>query len=153
MWILCLFTLNIEPYLLWKTMNQYLWMSSAAVVIGVLRVKNLVSLMPLTSRETTTLMSTKNLQAVLYHTENFVNMHGPHCLVRSVTRPVSVLSGKFTINAIQWLEGKKCKWAALSGSTAFANSNIFTLDPWIILIPWLHDQSMLADRPILLSDL
>ena len=33
------FTWNIKPYFLWKTMKKYLWMSSAAVVTGALRVK------------------------------------------------------------------------------------------------------------------
>ena len=32
------FTWNIQSYFLWKTMNKYLWMLSAAVVIGALRV-------------------------------------------------------------------------------------------------------------------
>ena len=36
MWIL--FTWNNKSYFLWKTMKKYLWMSSAAVVIGSLRV-------------------------------------------------------------------------------------------------------------------
>ena len=34
------FTWNIKSYFLWKTMKKYLWMSSAAVVIGALGVKN-----------------------------------------------------------------------------------------------------------------
>ena len=39
MWILCLgFTWNIVLFL-WKTMKKYLWMSSAGVVIGALKVK------------------------------------------------------------------------------------------------------------------
>ena len=33
------FTWNIKSYFFWKTMKTYLWMSSAAVVIGALRVK------------------------------------------------------------------------------------------------------------------
>ena len=33
------FTWNIKSYFLWKTMKKYLWMSSAAVVLGALRVK------------------------------------------------------------------------------------------------------------------
>ena len=33
------FTWNIKSYFLWKTMKTYLWVSSAAVVIGALRVK------------------------------------------------------------------------------------------------------------------
>ena len=32
------FTWKIKPYFLWKTMKKYLWMSSAAVVIGALKV-------------------------------------------------------------------------------------------------------------------
>ena len=32
------FTWNIKSYFLWKTMKKYLWMLSAAVVIGTLRV-------------------------------------------------------------------------------------------------------------------
>ena len=32
------FTSNIKFYFLWKTMKKYLWMSSAAVLIGALRV-------------------------------------------------------------------------------------------------------------------
>ena len=47
MWILRLaelgFTWNIMSYFLWKTMKKYLWMASAAVVIGALKVKILVS--------------------------------------------------------------------------------------------------------------
>ena len=42
MWILCLAEdslENIKFYYLWKTMKKYLWMSSATVVIGALRVK------------------------------------------------------------------------------------------------------------------
>ena len=32
------FTWNIKSYFLWKRMKKYLWISSAAVVIGALRV-------------------------------------------------------------------------------------------------------------------
>ena len=35
------FTWNIKSYFLWKTMKKYLWISSAAVVIGALRVKSI----------------------------------------------------------------------------------------------------------------
>ena len=50
MWILCLsrgFTWNIKSYFLWKTMKKYLWMLSAAVVIGTLRVKRTANHEPL----------------------------------------------------------------------------------------------------------
>ena len=33
------FTSNIKSYFLWKAMKKYLWTSSAAVVIGALKVK------------------------------------------------------------------------------------------------------------------
>ena len=41
MWILCLAEDSLETlsYFLWKTMKKYLWISSAAVVSGTLRVK------------------------------------------------------------------------------------------------------------------
>ena len=41
MWILCLAedSLKTSSYFLWKTMKKYSWMSSAAVVIGALRVR------------------------------------------------------------------------------------------------------------------
>ena len=38
------FTWNIKSYFLWKAMKKYLWMSSAAVVIGALRVKMLFAM-------------------------------------------------------------------------------------------------------------
>ena len=47
MWILCLAEDSHEMYyFLWKTFKKYLWMSSAAVVIGVLRVNRLVDFFP-----------------------------------------------------------------------------------------------------------
>ena len=58
-------TWNIKSCFVWKTMKQYLWMSSAAVVIGALRVKSWPKLKRESKMKTTDLLPLKVCQFAL----------------------------------------------------------------------------------------
>ena len=104
-WILCLgFTWNIKPYFLWKTMKKYLWMSSAAVVIGTLRVNN------------------------CFNPEGMKRVDGKFTSGKSKKKWFCPI---YNIFRIQRLVGKQCRsrwggslWATSSGSSLFASFSL-----------------------------